>query len=398
MSRGDLLLHATGDQLAQHRVQPAGDLIARPGQVPVPLGPHLQDRAVVIGPHLAAAVPAQRGDRRPTGRRSGRSCSCPRPPAAVPGRRAWAARPGPAPGRDQLLGHQVAQARGALHRPGALRPRHRPFDQLLSLPGRRADPQPAQLPLIRATGRRRVRALVRVHPDHHCRHGTALSHACGQRKRPRQACLITDHWGCSRLFRTTPRQESDRPAPRSKARPPTRPAGGSGARPIRPSERYGSQPQRLPQISGGSVAHAGGLPGSGPRSGCLQALARPWPHRRDAGLAFLVRQLKPGHLGNCRPPTRPRASVAGRTSSSRAASRSPRWWPGKSPRPSFAVSAGFVRPGRRRWRCQPVTVTAQELLLKSARERMDIISAYREAGTYRGRPRSAARPRRPSGG
>ena len=28
--------------------------------------------------------------------------------------------------------------------------------------------------------------------------------------------------------------------------------------------------------------------------------------------------------------------------------------------------------------------TARELLLKSARERMDIIAAYREAGTYRG--------------
>ena len=31
----------------------------------------------------------------------------------------------------------------------------------------------------------------------------------------------------------------------------------------------------------------------------------------------------------------------------------------KSPHPSFAVSAWSLRPGRRRWRCQPVTVTAQ---------------------------------------
>ena len=54
--------------------------------------------------------------------------------------------------------------------------------------------------------------------------------------------------GRSRLFRATPRQGPDRPAPRYKARPRSQPAGGSGARPIRPSERYGSQPQRLPQF------------------------------------------------------------------------------------------------------------------------------------------------------
>src|SRR6202158_1885658 len=65
-------------------------------------------------------------------------------------------------------------------------------------------------------------------------------------------------------------------------------------------------------------------------------------------------------------------------------SRSPRWWPGKSPHPSFVVSAGSLRPGRRRWRCQQSLSPPRELLLKSARDRMDIISAYREAGTYRG--------------
>src|SRR5216684_1696525 len=65
-------------------------------------------------------------------------------------------------------------------------------------------------------------------------------------------------------------------------------------------------------------------------------------------------------------------------------SRSPRWWPVKSPRPLFAVSAGSLRPGRRRWRCQQSLSPPRELLLKSARDRMDIISAYREAGTYRG--------------
>jgi len=38
----------------------------------------------------------------------------------------------------------------------------------------------------------------------------------------------------------------------------------------------------------------------------------------------------------------------------------------------------------------PIHRTARELLLKSARERMDIIAAYREAGTYRGNHRDYA--------
>ena len=42
--------------------------------------------------------------RRPTGRRSGRSCSRPRRPAAAPGRRAWAARPAPARRRPAAAG------------------------------------------------------------------------------------------------------------------------------------------------------------------------------------------------------------------------------------------------------------------------------------------------------
>jgi hypothetical protein len=31
---------AAGDQVAEHGVQPAGDLVTQPGQVAVPLGPH----------------------------------------------------------------------------------------------------------------------------------------------------------------------------------------------------------------------------------------------------------------------------------------------------------------------------------------------------------------------
>ncbi len=51
--------------------------------------------------------------------------------------------------------------------------------------------------------------------DHHCRHGTALSRACGPRKRAAGMPCPTGPEGARALFRTTPRQESGEPAPRS---------------------------------------------------------------------------------------------------------------------------------------------------------------------------------------
>src|ERR1022692_1432685 len=64
--------------------------------------------------------------------------------------------------------------------------------------------------------------------------------------------------------------------------------------------------------------------------------------------------------------------------------RGPRWWPVKSPHPSFVVSAGSLRPRAVTVAVPSITAPPGELPLKSARERMDIISAYREVGTYRG--------------
>jgi hypothetical protein len=63
LSCGDLLRVTAGDQVAQHRVQPAGNLVASPAQVTVPLGPHLQHRRVVIGAHLAPGCRPQCRDR-----------------------------------------------------------------------------------------------------------------------------------------------------------------------------------------------------------------------------------------------------------------------------------------------------------------------------------------------
>jgi hypothetical protein len=70
VSCGDLLGHAAGDQLAQHRVEPARDLVLGPAQVPVPPGPHLQHRGVIIGADLAPGPAAQRRDRHLQARRA----------------------------------------------------------------------------------------------------------------------------------------------------------------------------------------------------------------------------------------------------------------------------------------------------------------------------------------
>jgi hypothetical protein len=62
-SCGDHLGHTTGDQLAQHRMQPADDLGAGAAQVTVPFGPDLQHRRVIIGPHPPDTGRPQRRDR-----------------------------------------------------------------------------------------------------------------------------------------------------------------------------------------------------------------------------------------------------------------------------------------------------------------------------------------------
>jgi hypothetical protein len=105
---GDLLVVAAGDQVAEHGVEPAGDLVAGPGQVPVPLGPHLQHHRVVIGGHLPDSPGAQRRDRH----RQGvvrvvlvRVASLQRP---HPGHQLRLHVQHPLARRDQLLGQQPA--------------------------------------------------------------------------------------------------------------------------------------------------------------------------------------------------------------------------------------------------------------------------------------------------
>ena len=48
LRRGDLPADNAGHQIAQRRVQPAGGLVAGPGQIPVPPGLYLQHHGMIL--------------------------------------------------------------------------------------------------------------------------------------------------------------------------------------------------------------------------------------------------------------------------------------------------------------------------------------------------------------
>ena len=147
-------------------MQPAGDLVTQPGQVTVALGPHLQDRRVVLGGDLAAGPGPQRRDRHgqgivrvvlvrsPLNSRTRDASfgwtSRTRSPAATS---CWASsRPSPAaPSTAQVRsGHAAAHS--------------------ASFPACAADARTRISPSGSSAAfdhHRRVRPLVRVHADHH---------------------------------------------------------------------------------------------------------------------------------------------------------------------------------------------------------------------------------------
>jgi hypothetical protein len=156
----------------QHGMQPADDLGAGPAQVAVPLGPDLQHRRVIVGPDLPDTGRAQRRDRDRAGiagvvlvHITGGQQPDPRTELGLDIQH-------PLTRGQQLLGQQVAHPPGTLDCPGALRPGRSPPQQLIRLPGAGTYPQLTQFLLGRADHHRRVRGLVRIDPDHHCRHGT----------------------------------------------------------------------------------------------------------------------------------------------------------------------------------------------------------------------------------
>src|SRR5215472_12907571 len=63
LAGADLLADPAGHQVAHHRMQPAGGLVAQAGQVTMPLGAHLEHGGLVLGEHGTFGCGAQRGDR-----------------------------------------------------------------------------------------------------------------------------------------------------------------------------------------------------------------------------------------------------------------------------------------------------------------------------------------------
>ena len=172
---GDRLGDAAGDQLAQ-APRAAG---TRPGCGCGPGHGSAWTRSSAPPRDHRAGPPGRRPSaarrRRPTGHRWGRSCSCPRWPAAGPARPAWAAHPAPA--------HPAASSCWASRWPRPPAPStaqvrcgqaaaHASSRSAWAAAG--ADPQLTQRLLRRADRHRRMRGLVRIDPDHHCRHERPL--------------------------------------------------------------------------------------------------------------------------------------------------------------------------------------------------------------------------------
>ena len=170
LSCADPLRDTTRDQLTQHRMQPAGHLGPGPAQIPVPLGPYLQHRRVIISGYLPAGGRAQCRDRHRPGVVGVVLVHRPSRQQPDPGAELRLHIQHLLTNGQQLLGQQVPQPGGALDSPGPLRPGRRPRQQPLRLRRRGAHPHLTQRLLRRPDRHRGVRALVRIHPDHHSHH------------------------------------------------------------------------------------------------------------------------------------------------------------------------------------------------------------------------------------
>jgi len=130
---------------------------------------------VIVGPDLPPGRRAQRRDRDGPGVVGIVFVHRPRGQQPDPGAELGLDIKDPLTRRQQLLGQQVTQPGGALDRPGPLRPGRRPRQQPLRLRHRSTHPQLTQRFLRCADRHRGMRTLMRIHPDHHCRHERPLS-------------------------------------------------------------------------------------------------------------------------------------------------------------------------------------------------------------------------------
>ena len=164
----DLVGDAAGDEVAQHRVQPAGDLGAGARQVPVTSRPQLHHRGVILDADLASATATAARRWRPTARRGGRSCWSTRWPAAAPAPPASAARPGPARRRRPAAGRAGSRGRWRSRSPRCARGNCSAHcSSRSSCLGPDRTRSSARLRSLVVDRHRRVRSLVRVDADHH---------------------------------------------------------------------------------------------------------------------------------------------------------------------------------------------------------------------------------------
>jgi hypothetical protein len=106
---GDPIWHPAGNQLAKQRMQPAGGLVACPGKIAVPFGPHLQHAGVVIGDHFPPGLGPQRRHRHRQGIVRVALAGVPDLQQPHPGSQLGLHIGHPLASGDQLLGQQAAQ-------------------------------------------------------------------------------------------------------------------------------------------------------------------------------------------------------------------------------------------------------------------------------------------------
>jgi hypothetical protein len=257
LSRVDLLLVAARDQAGARRgAGTRPDCGSGPGHGGAWTRPSAPRRGHRRSPAAGLWTAAPRPRR--TGHRSGRSCSCPRPAAAGPARPAWAARQGPARRPPPAAGPGAGPARRRPRPPRSAPASPQPTRPASPSGRRRRGPaaHPAVLPLRLSPPP--CGSLVRVHADHYNCHQHAPAHR-HQQWGTWRACLITDSLSLVPLSS----HATARPgglAPRYRARPLTRSAGGSGASPPDLTNAT-AQPQR-PQTQLGGLARVSSTPPS----------------------------------------------------------------------------------------------------------------------------------------
>ena len=163
----DFIGDSTGNEFGQEGMEATGRPVPSAAQVGVALGQQAQHTDVV---RSVDGDDLRRAERRHGHRPGVVGIVLLRPAAAQqpdPRRQGGGHVDDILPSGEELLGEQIAQPAGRLHRPRPFLELGRPPEELLRLTAGRPDFEPGQFRLSRVDGHRGVRPLVGIDADHH---------------------------------------------------------------------------------------------------------------------------------------------------------------------------------------------------------------------------------------